>query len=57
MKLEDYRDKFIELYEQLQNEHGLLDCVHLQTCIKNHVRMTIEFVEKPIAFNPKPTDL
>ena len=48
MKLEDYRDKFIELYEQLQNEHGLLDCVHLQTCIKNHVRMTIEFIEIPI---------
>ena len=48
MKLEEYRDRFIELYEQLQNEHGLLDCVHLQTCVNNTIRMTIEFVEKPI---------
>lgn len=53
MKLEEYRDKFISLYEQLQNEHGPLDCVHLQTCFKNEVRMTIEFIEKPIHFGPK----
>lgn len=48
MKLKEYQDKFIGLYKQLQNEHGLLDCVHLQTCINNKILMTIEFVEKPI---------
>lgn len=52
MKLEEYRDRFIELYEQLQNEHGLLDCVHLQTCVDSTIRMTIEFIEKPAHFRP-----
>lgn len=46
MKLEEYCEKFVELYKRLQEEHGLLDNVTLQTCYDNKVRMSIEFIEK-----------
>lgn len=30
MTIEEYKKKFIELYEQLENEHGKVNYVHIE---------------------------